>query len=307
MIMKTFAVFIHLFLFMFIVTGCGSGEPEEVQLYQTPTNADSKDQSKEYVKEKAAGDAFLAKNKVRKEVTTTASGLQYEVLKEGKGPKPTAESTVKVHYTGKLLDGKTFDSSVDRGEPAEFPLNGVIKGWTEGVQLMSVGSKYKFFIPTELAYDQQSNEKIKAGSTLIFEIELLEIKESEKAKGIKFLEQNKQKPGVKVTSSGLQYEVIKAATGKKPKSTDKVKVHYTGKLIDGKTFDSSVDRGQPAEFMLNEVIPGWTEGLQLMSVGSKFKFYIPSELAYGDHSQQGSPIGPGSMLIFDVELLEIKK
>ena len=307
MIMKTFAGFINVFVILFIAAGCSNSEPEEVQQFQTPGASDSIDQSKEYVKEKAAGDAFLAKNKVRKEVRTTASGLQYEVLKEGKGPKPTAESVVKVHYTGKLLDGKTFDSSVDRGEPAEFSLNGVIKGWTEGVQLMSVGSKYKFFIPTELAYDQQSNEKIKAGSTLIFEIELLEIKESEKAKGIKFLEQNKQKSGVKVTSSGLQYEVIKSTTGKKPNPTDKVKVHYTGKLIDGKTFDSSVDRGEPAEFMLNQVIPGWTEGLQLMSVGSKFKFYIPSELAYGDNPQPGSPIGPGSMLIFDVELLEIKK
>ena len=290
-----------------IASSCSSGESEEVQQFQTPGEADSKDQSKEYLKEKAAGDAFLVKNKVRKEVKSTASGLQYEVLKEGNGPKPTAESTVKVHYTGYLINGSKFESSLDQGEPAEFPLNQVIKGWTEGVQLMSVGSKYKFFIPTELAYDQQSNEKIKAGSTLIFEIELLEIKESEKAKGIKFLEQNKQKPGVKVTSTGLQYEVIKATTGKKPRATDKVKVHYTGKLLDGKTFDSSVERGQPAEFMLNAVIPGWTEGLQLMSIGSKFKFYIPSELAYGDHAQPGSPIGPGSTLVFDVELLEIKK
>ncbi len=290
-----------------IASSCSSGESEEVQQFQTPGEADSKDQSKEYLKEKAAGDAFLVKNKVRKEVKSTASGLQYEVLKEGNGPKPTAESVVKVHYTGYLINGSKFESSLDQGEPAEFPLNQVIKGWTEGVQLMSVGSKYKFFIPTELAYDQQSNEKIKAGSTLIFEIELLEIKESEKAKGIKFLEQNKQKPGVKVTSTGLQYEVIKATTGQKPRATDKVKVHYTGKLLDGKTFDSSVERGQPAEFMLNAVIPGWTEGLQLMSIGSKFKFYIPSELAYGDHAQPGSPIGPGSTLVFDVELLEIKK
>ena len=290
-----------------IASACSSGESEESQQFQTPGEADSKDQSKEYLKEKAAGDAFLVKNKVRKEVKSTASGLQYEVLKEGNGPKPTAESVVKVHYSGYLINGSKFESSLDQGEPVEFPLNQVIKGWTEGVQLMSVGSKYKFFIPTELAYDQQSNEKIKAGSTLIFEIELLEIKESEKAKGIKFLEQNKQKPGVKITSTGLQYEVIKQASGKKPKATDKVKVHYTGKLLDGKTFDSSVERGQPAEFMLNQVIPGWTEGLQLMSVGSKFKFYIPSELAYGDNTQPGSPIGPGSMLIFDVELLEIKK
>lgn len=305
--MKTFSLFYYCFGFIFLFTGCAGNDPEEVQQYQTQGASDSVDQSKEYVKEKAAGDAFLTKNKLRKEVKCTPSGLQYEVLKEGKGPKPNVESTVKVHYTGYLTNGSKFESSLDQGQPVEFSLNQVIKGWTEGVQLMTIGSKYKFYIPTELAYDQQSNEKIKAGSALIFEIELLEIKESEKTKGIKFLEQNKTKPGVKVTSSGLQYEIIKSTTGKKPKASDKVKVHYTGKLLDGKTFDSSVDRGQPAEFMLNEVIPGWTEGLQLMSIGSKYKFYIPSELAYGDHAQPGSPIGPGSTLVFDVELLEIKK
>jgi FKBP-type peptidyl-prolyl cis-trans isomerase len=157
-----------------------------------------------------------------------------------------------------------------------------------------------------LAYDKQGNNVIKAGSALIFEVELLEIKESEKSKGVKFLEANKKKAGVKVTSSGLQYEVIKLGNGKKPVASNSVKVHYTGTLIDGKKFDSSVDRGQPAEFRLDQVIPGWTEGLQLMPVGSKFKFYIPAELAYGDNPP-GEPIQPGSTLIFEVELFEIKK
>ena len=101
---------------------------------------------------KSKGEKFLADNKNKPGVKTTPSGLQYTVISEGTGPKPTASSTVKVHYTGKLIDGTTFDSSVDRGEPIEFPLNGVIKGWTEGVQLMSKGSKYKFFIPSDLAY-----------------------------------------------------------------------------------------------------------------------------------------------------------
>jgi FKBP-type peptidyl-prolyl cis-trans isomerase FklB len=109
-------------------------------------------------------------------VVTTASGLQYKILKQGDGPKPAATDTVKVHYHGTLLSGKVFDSSVDRGEPISFPLNGVIKGWTEGVQLMPVGSKFKFFIPSELAYgDAGAGNDIGPGATLVFEVELLAI------------------------------------------------------------------------------------------------------------------------------------
>lgn len=127
-------------------------------------------------KNKAEGDKYLAANKAKPGVKTTASGLQYSVVKEGTGKKPTAESTVKVHYTGTLLDGTKFDSSVDRGEPAQFPLNGVIAGWTEGLQLMTVGSKYKFVIPANLAYgDKPTPGPIGPNSTLIFDVELIEI------------------------------------------------------------------------------------------------------------------------------------
>lgn len=119
----------------------------------------------------------------------------------------------------------------------------------------------------------------------------------------KLLEENKAKDGVKVTDSGLQYRVITEGKGNKPKATDTVKVHYKGTFADGKTFDSSYDRGQPAEFPLNAVIPGWTEGVQLMNVGSKYEFVIPSELAYG--AQGPGNIGPDRALIFEVELLEI--
>jgi len=127
---------------------------------------------------KKAGEDFLAENKTKKGVVTTASGLQYIILKEGNGVKPAdATAKVKVHYHGTTLEGKVFDSSVDRGTPAEFGLNQVIKGWTEGVQLMNVGSKYKFFIPQGLAYGaQQKGADIKPFSTLIFEVELLEVK-----------------------------------------------------------------------------------------------------------------------------------
>jgi len=127
-----------------------------------------------------------------------------------------------------------------------------------------------------------------------------------KAAGEQFLAANKAKQGVTTLPSGLQYQVIKEGTGPKPALTDKVKTHYHGTLIDGTVFDSSVDRGQPISFAVNGVIPGWTEALQLMPVGSKWKLFIPSELAYGDR-QAGPKIGPGSTLIFEVELLEIVK
>lgn len=122
--------------------------------------------------------------------------------------------------------------------------------------------------------------------------------------GEAFLAENANRPEVKTTESGLQYEVLKSGDGPSPAATDKVKVHYHGTLIDGTVFDSSVDRGQPASFPVNGVIPGWVEALQLMSVGDKWKLYIPSGLAYGPRSA-GPTIGPNSTLIFEVELLEI--
>ena len=128
-----------------------------------------------------------------------------------------------------------------------------------------------------------------------------------KAEGVKFLEANKSAKGVQVTASGLQYIVLKEGKGEKPTETSTVKVHYHGTLIDGTVFDSSVDRKEPAEFPVNRVIKGWTEGLQLMSVGSKYKFFIPQDLAYGATPREGGPIKPFSTLIFEVELLEIKK
>ncbi|HNX87613.1 MAG TPA: FKBP-type peptidyl-prolyl cis-trans isomerase [Paludibacteraceae bacterium] len=128
-----------------------------------------------------------------------------------------------------------------------------------------------------------------------------------KAEGEKFLADNKLKEGVQVTSSGLQYIILKTAEGAKPQSTDKVKVHYTGTLMDGKVFDSSVERGEPVEFQLNQVIPGWTEGVQLMPVGSKYKFFIPYNLAYGEQGVSQAGIPPFSPLTFEVELLDIIK
>jgi FKBP-type peptidyl-prolyl cis-trans isomerase FkpA len=126
-----------------------------------------------------AGKAFLAENATKEGVTVTESGLQYEVVEAADGPSPVATDTVTVHYRGTLIDGTEFDSSYSRGEPTSFPLNRVISGWTEGLQLMQVGSKYRFYVPSELAYGQRGQGAITPNSTLIFDVELLEIQSSE--------------------------------------------------------------------------------------------------------------------------------
>ena len=131
--------------------------------------------------------------------------------------------------------------------------------------------------------------------------------EKNKKQGEAFLAENKKKEGVKTLPSGLQYKVIKAGKGKKPKATDTVTTHYRGTLIDGTEFDSSISRGKPASFPVNGVIPGWTEALQLMEEGAKWQLFIPSNLAYGDRGTPGGPIGPNATLIFDIELISIQE
>lgn len=148
-------------------------------------------------------------------------------------------------------------------------------------------------------FEQQ--EKQKAEAIKKVEEEFADVKNE----GVEFLEVNSSKESVQITESGLQYIVLKEGSGDKPKADSKVKVHYHGTSIDGTVFDSSVDRGEPSEFFANQVIKGWTEGLQLMKVGSKFKFFVPQELAYGAFPRQGGRIKPFETLIFEVELLDI--
>ncbi|GAB3642786.1 FKBP-type peptidyl-prolyl cis-trans isomerase [Spirosoma arcticum] len=161
--------------------------------------------------------------------------------------------------------------------------------------------------PTQLSMEQagQVMNDFQQKQHAVRNAESLKVSAENKKTGTAFLTENKAKAGVTTTASGLQYSVEKEGTGAKPTATDRVKVHYTGRLLDGKVFDSSVERG-PAEFGVGEVIRGWTEALQLMPVGSKWKLYIPAELAYGDRGA-GQEIKPGSTLMFDVELLDIVK
>jgi FKBP-type peptidyl-prolyl cis-trans isomerase len=339
----------------------------------------------------------------------TDSGLHHKILTEGNGEsKPLATDTVTVHYSGWTTDGELFDSSVKRGEPTSFPLNGVIKGWTEGLQLMVEGEKRRFWIPADLAYGENPGGG-RPGGMLVFDVELISIKQAPKppadaektAGGVSYeiIEKGSgsEKPGASdivtfhitissmegqmlqdsrtqpqppsvpldspglpkelvenlgdmvvgekrkcwlpepqaglvigelelvsfkeappapevpedvaavpedadKTASGLASKVIKAAEGEKPKASDTVKVHYSGWTTDGKMFDSSVTRGEPTQFPLTGVIKGWTEGVQLMNVGEKRRFWIPADLAYGENPGGGRP---GGMLVFDIELLEI--
>ncbi|TAG10174.1 MAG: FKBP-type peptidyl-prolyl cis-trans isomerase [Verrucomicrobia bacterium] len=233
---------------------------------------------------------------------TTASGLASKMLQKGTGEShPKAEDTVKVHYSGWTTDGKLFDSSVQRGQPTSFPLNGVIAGWTEGLQLMVVGEKRRFWIPGKLAYGENPGGG-RPGGTLVFDVELLEIKAAPKPPDVP--EDVAAAPeSAEKTESGIASRVLQKGTGTEhPKASDSVEVHYSGWTTDGKLFDSSVTRGEPVSFPLNRVIPGWTEGVQLMVVGEKRRLWIPAKLAYGDSPPPGAPAGT---LVFDVELLKI--
>ncbi len=231
----------------------------------------------------------------------SASGLASKVIEPGKGAThPTASDTVTVHYSGWTTDGKLFDSSVQRGQPASFALNQVIKGWTEGVQLMVEGEKRRFWIPSDLAYGDKAAPGTPSG-TLVFDVELLSIKASPKAPD----DVAAPPADAEKTASGLASKVLTKGTGTEhPDGSSKVTVHYSGWTKEGKLFDSSVQRGEPISFTLAHVIKGWNEGVQLMVEGEKRRFWIPAELAYGENPGGGRP---GGMLVFDVELISFQK
>ncbi|MGE0039614.1 MAG: FKBP-type peptidyl-prolyl cis-trans isomerase [Vicinamibacterales bacterium] len=226
------------------------------------------------------------------------SGLIYKVLQPGTGGQhPTAADLVTVHYTGWTPDGRMFDSSVERGEPATFPVNRAIKGWIEGIEDMVPGEKRRLWIPQALAY---AGQRGRPQGTIVFDVELIDVMASPET----------PPPDVSAppadairTASGLAYKVLRQGTGTEgPGPASEVTVHYSGwTASDGKLFDSSVMRGTPATFRVSDVVDGWTEGLQLMTVGERMRFWIPEELAY--KGEAGSPAG---MLVFDVELLSFR-
>jgi len=230
----------------------------------------------------------------------TASGLCSKVLVSGTGTEhPDAWDKVTVHYSGWTTDGKLFDSSFKRGTPASFPLNRVIPGWTEGLQLMVEGEIRRLWIPTELAYNNQPG---RPAGMLVFDVQLLGIEnQAEPPPPPKAPEDVAAPPAdAETTASGLASKVLRPGVGQThPTKNSTVTVHYSGWTTDGKLFDSSVVRGQPATFPLDRVIAGWTEGLQLMVVGERRRFWIPEKLAY-----KGAAGAPQGMLVFDVELIE---
>ncbi len=215
-------------------------------------------------------------------LTTTASGLKYADLVVGTGDTPATTDLVTVHYTGTLDNGTVFDASRNHGGPASFPLNRVIKGWTEGVSTMKVGGIRKLIIPPDLGYGAQGagSGVIPPNATLTFIVELIEV------------------PKVKI-------EDTQPGTGAAAKDGDQITVDYTGKLQDGTVFDTSVGK-TPFQFTLGagQVIPGWDQGLLGMKVGGKRTLTIPPSLAYGEQGA-GGVIPPNATLIFDVELISI--
>jgi peptidylprolyl isomerase len=226
------------------------------------------------------------------------SGLATKVITPGTGTEhPKADDVVTVHYTGWTTKGMMFDSSFTRGKPSSFTVSRVIPGWGEAVQLMVVGEKRRAWIPEALAYKGRAD---RPQGMLVFDIELVSFMANPTAAPPDVA---KAPADAQKTRSGLAYKVLTPGTGTvHPKSGSKVTVHYTGWTTDGKMFDSSVAKGQPTTFPLDQVIPGWTEGVQLMVEGEKTRFWIPQRLAYD--GQQGMPMG---MLVFDVELIAIQK
>jgi len=196
----------------------------------------------------------------------------------------------KTSYSFGLVFGKQLQADMPDIKVNEF-LQGIRDGYTNGKALLTEQQAQQVLM------DYQASQREKMMQ------EMEQLAAENKKTGEEFLKKNLKNKGVKQTDSGLQYKVITEGKGKSPKADDEVVVHYTGRLIDGTVFDSSVERGEPLTFPLNAVIPGWTEGLQLMKEGAKWELYIPSELAYGE---MGNPvIEPNQTLIFEVELLEV--
>ncbi len=232
------------------------------------------------------------------------SGLAWKVLKPGTGKvHPGLTDKVTVNYNGWTTNGRIFDSTEVRRKPSVFVVGTVLPGMAEGIQLMTVGERRRFWMPENLAFKSAPG---KPQGMCVFEIELLQIQAGVPASvGITAPpDVAAPPPDAQKSKSGLAWKVLKAGSGRiHPTVTSTVTVHYSGWTTDGKLFDSSVVRGQPATFELTGVIPGWTEGLQLMVEGEQRRFWIPGNLGYDNLNVAGAPKG---MLVFDVELIRIQ-
>lgn len=228
----------------------------------------------------------------------TPSGLTYKLLAQsGSGEKPNAWDRVTIHYTGWTLDGAMFDSTQRQQRPAVFDLDDVMPGWREGLERMAVGDRARLWIPEALAY--QSRAGMPKGP-LVFDLELVSIqRKPEPPKPPK--EVASAPRDARRTKSGLAYRVLRKGSGEvHPTATDHVEVNYSAWTADGTLIDTSTTMGKPVKLPVNRVIPGWSEGLQLMAAGEKTLFWIPEKLAYA--GREGSPKG---MLVYEVELLDI--
>lgn len=232
------------------------------------------------------------------------SGLQWKVLQPGAGTEhPGLDDTVTLRCAGWTTDGIKIESYADAGQSAEYVLRRSIPGWIEGLRTMVAGEKRRFWIPGRLAYGDEPRGYGLPYGRVVFDLELVSFRHPPAPPEVP---EDLKKPPADATElpSGLVYRVLQKGSGKaRPRANSVVEVHYSGWTLDGTMFDSSVARGTPASFSLGHVIRGWREGLQLMVVGERARFWIPAGLAYGEHPEAGSPAGP---LVFDVELIAIK-
>ena len=253
---------------------------------------------------------YLIENEIKAE--KTASGIWYVMTNQGGEAKPDQKSKVKAHYHGTLLNDQKFDSSYDRGQPLDFGLGQVIKGWQEAIQMLGKGGKGTFWIPSELAYGSRTTGTIPANSVLKFDIELVDFTEyispQERIKRESAaIQAHLTEKGISAAStpSGIWYVISKTGEGVSPSRNAMVTAHYKGTLLDGTTFDSSYDRNQPFTTPLNRVIRGWQEVIPMLKKGGKGTFYIPSALAYGERG--AGTIPPNAILIFEIELLDFNE
>lgn len=221
--------------------------------------------------------------------------------------------------TGQPVDGEAKPAAAMGGMKSEKEQVSYVLGMGMGTQLAPIKDEVDLDVLMRAMKDAMAGKESKISEAEAMQVmqafgermqarqlaEMEEQKGRNAAEGEAFLAENGKKPGVVTTASGLQYEVLTEGTGPKPKLSDTIRVHYKGTLLNGETFDSSYDRGEPVQFGLSQVVPGWQEGLQLMPVGSKYRLWIPGELGYGEQGTPGGPIGPNALLVFEVELLDI--